>query len=87
MARKGKYKSKQQEILDECVDAKEYFWAIYNAQKNGEEWAKDIPCDMNVYYGDRGEIGHLRGMPFDKDAKPRSREEVLEAIEKKTRKF
>jgi hypothetical protein len=75
----GKKKTKHS---DDCADAKEYYYKVLEAKKAGEEWAKNIPLDMNVFHGDCNEVEHLRG-PYDKDAKPRTREEVLGSIKTK----
>ena len=52
--------TQQQVIMDECVDAREYFYRVYEAQQNGEEWAMDIPVDSIVYYADQADFEKLR---------------------------
>ena len=39
---------------------RQYFYRIYEAKKNGEAWAKKIPCDAVVYYADQGDIKKVR---------------------------
>ena len=58
-----KYNLTQQQIaVEESEDPKEYYYKIFNAKKNGEAWAKDIPCDMAIYFADQ-ERCHICGKP------------------------
>ena len=66
MAIVGKKKTEHQIALEESADAKEYFYKVLQAKKEGRDWARSIPLDMNVLWGDQGKIEHLRG-PYDKN--------------------
>lgn len=34
---------------------KDYFYRVYNAQKEHEKWAAKIPCDSIVFFADTGQ--------------------------------
>ena len=52
--------------MKENESPKSYFYRILDAKRKGEDWAKNIPVDMNVYYADKGKVEHLRGK-YDKE--------------------
>lgn len=59
---KGKQLTQQQIIVDQCADAEEYFRKIYEAKKNGDAWAKDIPCDSIVYFTITNQMDKVNNM-------------------------
>ena len=34
---------------------RQYYYRVLEAKKNGDSWAKDIPCDSHVWFADNGQ--------------------------------
>ena len=54
MVRAAKPLSGKQQALLNSASPKEYFEAVLEARKRGEEWAQKIPLDMNVIWAGEG---------------------------------
>lgn len=50
--------------IDQSINEtpKQYYYRIYNAKINHEEWAKNIPCDSSIAYADNVSDQSLAGV-------------------------
>ncbi len=65
----GRRLTQQEIIVDKCANAEEYFRKIYEAKKNGDAWAKDIPCDSIVYFTLTNQMDKVNNMINQQRAK------------------
>lgn len=47
-------KPKRIQVQEECETTRDYYYAVLEARQAGEEWAKDIPIDMNILWAETG---------------------------------